>query len=332
MAKMKEVCQRTGLTEKAVRLYMDQGLISPKVENGVHRNAYYFSEEDIVILQDIAVLRGAGFGIADIKHMQEYPEELPKLLEEKQVLLAEEIYQKQALQEALHRLSVPEYGSSKQLVHALRPAVNQKKLPRPVAEKPYWKIMVIIIIFCILGGAIYVRYTGFGLGLAVALISSVLAIISGVMAYRYGSCEKRAKHMPMHGKGIIVSVIEDHGFDIAFARAGGQTAASKEPGAGGVWQFFFLIWNEIRPDCWYPVVQYYAKEGTQLSGTFPYGGMKHSWKEKDEVEIAWDSSRPEYLLPKNAPWLRQKAVVYAVISVCFVMVTIITVCLLINGL
>ena len=310
---------------------MDQGLISPKVENGVHRNAYYFSEEDIVILQDIAVLRGAGFGIADIRQIQEHPEDLPKMLEEKQALLATEIFQKQALQEALHRLSVPEYGSTEQLVHALRPAVNQKKLPQPMTGKPYWKIMVTGMILCLLGGIMYVKYTSLGLGVVAALISSILGVISGVMAYRYGSCEKRARHMPMHGKGVIVSVIEDHGFDIAFARAGGQAAGSKEPGAGGIWQFFFLMWNEIRPDCWYPVVQYYTEEGTQLSGTFPYGGMQHSWEEKEEVEIAWNPAQPEYLLPKNAPWLRRKAAAYAIVSVCFMTIAVIIVCCLING-
>ena len=37
MYKMKQVCQMTGLTEKAIRIYMDQKLISPKVEEGIIR-------------------------------------------------------------------------------------------------------------------------------------------------------------------------------------------------------------------------------------------------------------------------------------------------------
>ena len=65
--KMKDACKMTGLTEKAIRLYMEKQLVEPKVEEGVHRNAYYFNQEDVERLKDIATLRNAGFGLADIK-------------------------------------------------------------------------------------------------------------------------------------------------------------------------------------------------------------------------------------------------------------------------
>lgn len=47
MYKMKQVCQMTGLSEKAIRIYMDQKLITPQIEEGIHRNAYFFSEGDV---------------------------------------------------------------------------------------------------------------------------------------------------------------------------------------------------------------------------------------------------------------------------------------------
>ncbi len=57
MAKMKEVCRQTGLTEKTVRLYVKKGLLSPHTEERVHGMSYDFSSADITRLQDIAVLR-----------------------------------------------------------------------------------------------------------------------------------------------------------------------------------------------------------------------------------------------------------------------------------
>ena len=45
--KIGEVAKRTGLTEKAVRVYVDNGLVHPAVERSAHRNAYDFSEANI---------------------------------------------------------------------------------------------------------------------------------------------------------------------------------------------------------------------------------------------------------------------------------------------
>ena len=47
MLKMKDVCQLTGLTERAVRLYVQEGLVKPEVRGGIHNKAYFFSAEDI---------------------------------------------------------------------------------------------------------------------------------------------------------------------------------------------------------------------------------------------------------------------------------------------
>ena len=70
---MKDVCRMTGLTEKAIRLYMEQKLVEPRMEEGVHRKAYYFNDTDIERLKDIAALRSAGFALADIKMMLDDP-------------------------------------------------------------------------------------------------------------------------------------------------------------------------------------------------------------------------------------------------------------------
>ena len=115
MAKIKEVCEKTGLSEKAVRLYMKEGLVTPETEEGIYRNAYSFSEKDIELLKDIAVLRNAGFGISDIRQMQQHPELVPAMIEEKQTLLETEIYEKKRLQNAEDEIQVATfpYGAFK---------------------------------------------------------------------------------------------------------------------------------------------------------------------------------------------------------------------------
>lgn len=94
--RIKEVCERTGLTDRAIRLYMENGLINPKQEsNYMGRCSYTFSEEDIRILEAVATLRRAEFSIADIVKMQESPDSLPDIVAAHRQKLAEDISAKQ---------------------------------------------------------------------------------------------------------------------------------------------------------------------------------------------------------------------------------------------
>ena len=54
--KIKEVCERTGLTRRAVRFYEEKGLISPEIrEENEYRD---YTETDVCRLQHVARLRG----------------------------------------------------------------------------------------------------------------------------------------------------------------------------------------------------------------------------------------------------------------------------------
>ena len=44
--KMKEICEKTGLTERAVRLYCERGLLSPDTYTQNEREYLVFSERD----------------------------------------------------------------------------------------------------------------------------------------------------------------------------------------------------------------------------------------------------------------------------------------------
>lgn len=68
--RIKEVCKETGLTDKAVRLYINNELIHPDFQEGYNgRKNYNFCEDDVVILKKIALLRRYNFPIQTIKEI-----------------------------------------------------------------------------------------------------------------------------------------------------------------------------------------------------------------------------------------------------------------------
>ena len=93
--KIKAVCEATGLTDRTVRFYIEEGIFSPiYTENYLGRKTFDFSETDIRTLNDIATLRKFGFSIAEIKEMFLHPEEIIRITKElenrKQTLINEE--------------------------------------------------------------------------------------------------------------------------------------------------------------------------------------------------------------------------------------------------
>lgn len=65
--KIKSVCEVTGLTDRTIRYYIEEKLISPSyTENYLGRKTYNFSEKDIKELNDIAILRKFGFTLDEI--------------------------------------------------------------------------------------------------------------------------------------------------------------------------------------------------------------------------------------------------------------------------
>lgn len=81
--KIKEVTEKTELTERAVRLYVENGLVAPSVnESYSGRRNIEFSDEDVKRLKSISVLRKAGFSIAQIKLLMHQPEKSKDVLRE----------------------------------------------------------------------------------------------------------------------------------------------------------------------------------------------------------------------------------------------------------
>lgn len=87
--KIKDVIQQTELTDRAIRLYISNGLIQPECQRSyTGRNILEFSEADVELLKKIALLRKAGFSLEQISCLQrggpEAGEMLMVFLQEKQ--------------------------------------------------------------------------------------------------------------------------------------------------------------------------------------------------------------------------------------------------------
>lgn len=324
MAKMKEVCQQTGLTEKTVRLYVQKELVSPHTEERLHGTSYDFSDDDIQRLKSIAVLRRTGFSISEISQLRQQPDTLPGMIEEKKQLLEAEIYEKQALQEALNRLSVTEQGSVEAFAQSLEPVTHyiaQQEAP----PKKYPKI-VYLLLTVILFGILLAILAKQGTHLALAavifavLVGAVLCLIA-VVRYLYLSV--RIRSMPVRGTGQILSVIQEPGIDTAYARAGMSSPGFSEPGRGGIWLVPMLLWGELRPDNWYPLIRCHFGDSGDDDGqnvvTTACGAFRRTWAEGQELTLVQDPKKPERYLPAESGWLYKKAALYLLLAAVLVL-------------
>ena len=156
--KMKEVLERTGLTDRAVRLYIANELIAPECSRGyTGRNNYDFSEGDVEVLQKIALLRKADFSIEQIKALQQggegAKEALSQYLEDKR----EEYRRDGLILEALAGLPGEEVPDLDELCRRLTEGFREKQVPQSDL-KITWKERierVFMLAFSFLGMCFY---------------------------------------------------------------------------------------------------------------------------------------------------------------------------------
>lgn len=69
--RMNEVCRLTGLTDRTVRFWVEQGLLTPERRQLKERQYFQFTESDVQRLELVSRLRRAGFSIGQILLMQQ---------------------------------------------------------------------------------------------------------------------------------------------------------------------------------------------------------------------------------------------------------------------
>lgn len=118
--KMKEVCSRTGLSERAVRLYCEEGLLTP-IRTEVRGRVYLeFEESHITELQQIACLRNAGLSLEEIKTVLDEPHMIPGILSSLRARLVKERGEQGRILSALDEITDPP-ADAESLCQALAP-------------------------------------------------------------------------------------------------------------------------------------------------------------------------------------------------------------------
>jgi DNA-binding transcriptional MerR regulator len=134
--KIKAVCEATGLTDRTIRYYVEEKLISPAyTENYLGRKTFDFSESIVKQLNDIAVLRKFGFSIAEIREMLLHPEGIPQIVNELQERKHAHINEETELLRALSQLNTSRSYTVAALADSLSEPVANTPLP---AEDTSW--------------------------------------------------------------------------------------------------------------------------------------------------------------------------------------------------
>lgn len=102
--KIKQAAKATGLSEKAIRYYEGQGLLSPAKSfiNGRYFRSY--CADDVARLNTIATLRRCRMPIESIKHIIEHPGDIPQVLARHREAVQEEYTRLSDLLKVLSRV------------------------------------------------------------------------------------------------------------------------------------------------------------------------------------------------------------------------------------
>ena len=174
--KIKDVLEQTDLTDRAVRLYMENGLISPACsENYAGRKNIEFSQNDVEALKNVATLRKAGFSINEIKLLKQGSVPCRKTVEEFIGKTTAKIESDKAVVEKLEAVASEENLTIDLICESLNSATVEKEIPESdirlsLAEKieKYFFILVSV--------------AGF-LWLAIASVLQIFILVSSEFRY-----------------------------------------------------------------------------------------------------------------------------------------------------
>lgn len=128
--KIKEVKTETGLTDRAIRLYIENGLVSPKFsENYTGRKNIEFSPSDIEELNNIATLRKAGFSIGEIKLLKLDADSCRRTLEEFMDKTSSKIESDKKILEKLRTVASRENITPEDICQSLNSVITEKAVP-----------------------------------------------------------------------------------------------------------------------------------------------------------------------------------------------------------
>ena len=150
--KIGAVCELTKLSDRTVRYYIEEGLLQPQyTKNYIGRKSFDFSDGDVALLQDIAVLRKYGFSIIDIKTMLDDPTQSAAITRQLTEKKQQTIQSEQAMLDALLRLEAGKNYTVPELATALDlPPLSQISPPKD-SEIPFFTYITRLVFWAFLG-------------------------------------------------------------------------------------------------------------------------------------------------------------------------------------
>lgn len=126
--KIKEVCRRTGLTEKSVRFYAQHGLCTPSQVEVRGRVYSEYSAENLRELKQVADLRAIGLSIEQICRIKA-GEGISEIMEEHKIALGDELERKQKIYDVIKQTSFEGAEDISSLVTLIKPALGKEISP-----------------------------------------------------------------------------------------------------------------------------------------------------------------------------------------------------------
>lgn len=128
--KIKQICEQTGLTDRAVRFYIEEGLVSPAyTENYLGRRSFDFTEEDAACLTSIATLRKFGFTVEEIRRIITDPAQSVEIIGDVQRRKETAVAQETENLSALASLEADKPYTLAELAQALSGPVREMEVP-----------------------------------------------------------------------------------------------------------------------------------------------------------------------------------------------------------
>ena len=157
--KIKEVIAQTGLTDRTIRLYIENGLVTPENQKSyTGRNNYNFMQEDIDCLEQIAMLRKADFSLEQIKTLKLGGESAKDVLVAYLTAKQESVLTGQKIVEALKDFPAEETVTMESICTRIKESLENAPLPDAdrkatkgeLLEK--WLMRIPAIIFLVVWG------------------------------------------------------------------------------------------------------------------------------------------------------------------------------------
>ncbi|MEE1281035.1 MAG: MerR family transcriptional regulator [Acutalibacteraceae bacterium] len=140
--KIKAVCEITGLTDRTIRYYITENLISPSyTENYLGRKTFNFSENDVKELNDISVLRKFGFSIVEIREIILYPDKSTNIIQSIKSRKENTIQEEQSLLSALSNLDTTRNYTIAELAEELSNLLTEAPITDENIKINIYKIM-----------------------------------------------------------------------------------------------------------------------------------------------------------------------------------------------